>query len=281
MLGEGGTTMKRRDWLTQMFVLGGSASLAASLKAQSTVTKTGLIIDAHCHAGKGEEMSAPWSAYADPQITLRRAAEVGIDKTIIFPINNPTFEKANVELAEIVKQHPGKFIGFAKHDPVREVGKIKELLSYEVRELGLKGLKLHVLPTREVLDTVAELRIPILYHPSKVSEFHLIASEYPQINFIMAHLGSFASQDWTEHLQAIEVAKRYPNVYLDTSSVVFFEYLEMAVRELPAEKLIFGSDGPLVDSRVELYKIRLLKLSPENENKVLAGNILRLLPKDS
>ena len=74
------------------------------------------------------------------------------------------------------------------------------------------------------------------------------------------------------------MARRYPNVYLETSSVVFFEYLEMAAREMPPEKLIFGSDGPLVDSRVELYKIRLLKLPEDHEAKVLSGNILRLLP---
>ncbi|HEV8132426.1 MAG TPA: amidohydrolase family protein, partial [Acidobacteriota bacterium] len=87
-----------------------------------------------------------------------------------------------------------------------------------------------------------------------------------------------ASQNWSEHLSAIDLAKRYPNVFLETSSVVFFEYLEQAVRELPAEKLIFGSDGPLVDSRVELYKIRLLKLPRENEKKVMGANILRMIP---
>ena len=74
------------------------------------------------------------------------------------------------------------------------------------------------------------------------------------------------------------MARRYPNVYLETSSVVFTEYLERAAKELPPEKLIFGSDGPLVDSRVELYKIRLLKLPRDHEAKVLSGNILRLLP---
>ena len=273
--------MRRRIWLKHMFTMIGSVAISRKLGAQSTGEKSDVIIDAHCHAGKGTEMSAPWSTYADPKVTLRRAMEAGIDKTIIFPINNLTFEKANLEIAEIVKQHPEKFIGFAKHDPVREAGKIGELLTYEVQKLGLKGLKLHLLPSREVLDVVAELGVPILFHPSRVSDFHMIASEYPQINFIMAHLGSFASQDWTEHLQAIEVARRYPNVYLETSSVVFFEYLEMAARELPPEKLIFGSDGPLVDSRVELYKIRLLKLSPENKSKVLSGNILRLLSKQS
>ncbi len=66
-------------------------------------------------------------------------------------------------------------------------------------------------------------------------------------------------------------------MYLDTSGVVFFQYLELATRELPAEKLLFGSDGPLVHARVELYKIRLLKLPPEKEALVLGGNIRRLL----
>jgi hypothetical protein len=41
----------------------------------------------------------------------------------------------------------------------------------------------------------------------------------------------------------------------------------------------FGSDRLLVDSRVEFYKIRLLKLPKDQEEKVLAGNVLRLLPR--
>jgi predicted TIM-barrel fold metal-dependent hydrolase len=60
-------------------------------------------------------------------------------------------------------------------------------------------------------------------------------------------------------------------------SSVVFKYLEQAANKLAAEKLVFGSDGPLVDSRVELYKIRLLALPQEKERLVLGGNILRLL----
>ncbi len=240
-----------------------------------------LVIDAHCHAGRGQAMSAPWTTRADPEITLQHMAEVGIDRTILFPINNPDYEKPNQEIAEICARHPDKFIGFAKHDPQSEAGRIRSLLRREVESLGLKGLKLHRLPTREVLDTVAELGIPILYHAEKVASFHMIASEYPQIAFIMAHLGSFASRDWAEHIEAISVARRYPNVYLETSSVVFFKFLEMAAREVGPGKLIFGSDGPELDSRVELYKIRLLKLPPADEARVLGGNILRLLSKGS
>jgi len=251
------------------------AAGAGSLGAQTRP----LVIDAHCHAGQGQAMSAPWTTRADVEVTLRHMAEAGIDRTIIFPINNTEYEKPNQEIAEICGRYPGKFIGFAKHDPQTEGGRIRALLRREVESLGLKGLKLHRLPTREVLDTAAELRIPILYHPSKVSDFHLLASEYPRIPFIVAHLGSFASRDWTEHVAAIDIARRYQNVYLDTSSVVFFRFLEMAAKEAGPAKLIFGSDGPELDSRVELHKVKLLKLPPAEEAAVLGGNITRLLPK--
>jgi len=250
------------------------AAGAAPLAAQ----KRTLVIDAHCHAGTGEAMNAPWTTRADVEVTLRHMAEAGIDRTIIFPINNVEFERPNQEIAEICGRYPGKFIGFAKHDPQTERGRIPALLRREVQSLGLKGLKLHKLPTREVLEAVAELRLPILYHCSKVSEFHLLAQEYPRIPFIVAHLGSFASRDWPEHVAAIDLPRRYPNVYLDTSSVVFFKFLEMAAREAGPGKLIFGSDGPELDSRVELYKVKLLKLKPDQEAQVLGGNILKLLP---
>jgi len=53
----------------------------------------------------------------------------------------------------------------------------------------------------------------------------------------------------------------------------------MAAKEAGPAKLIFGSDGPELDSRVELHKVKLLKLAPADEAAVLGGNILRLLPK--
>ena len=259
--------MQRRSFLP---------SLVASALAQAQSKP--LIIDAHCHVGRGEALSAPWTTRADPELTLRRMDDAGIDRTVVFPINNPQYQAANAEVAEICRKHPRRLIGFAKHDPQAEAGRIRSMLKHEVESLGLKGLKLHRLPTREVLDTVAELRIPVLYHPEKVSNLHMIASEYPGVPFIVAHLGNFGSHDWTEHQAAIDVAKRYPNVYLETSSVVYQRWLEQAAKELGAAKLIFGSDGPELDSRVELYKVRLLKLQPDDEARVLGGNILRLLP---
>lgn len=87
------------------------------------------------------------------------------------------------------------------------------------------------------------------------------------------------SDPWTTYNDPAWTLRRarQANLHLDTSSVVFFEYLERAASELPPQKLIFGSDGLLVNSQVEFYKIRLLELPKEKEQLILGGNITRLL----
>lgn len=277
--------MNRRFFLKGILLSSSLNFAGPALAAQTQGRGHPKVIDAHCHAGRGLNYSKnystsdPWTTYNDPKLTLRRAEEAGIEKTIIFPISNRTYREANEEIASYARRWPDKFIGFAKHDSRTEGGRIRNMLRREVRELGLRGLKLHGTPSKEMVETAAELGIPILFHPSKVNDSFDVVKSYPEVSFILAHLGSFASRDWMEHVRAIEAAKRFANLYLDSSSVVFFKYLERAARELPTEKLIFGSDGPLVDSRVELYKIRLLGLPQEKEQQILGGNILRLLGK--
>jgi predicted TIM-barrel fold metal-dependent hydrolase len=85
-------------------------------------------------------------------------------------------------------------------------------------------------------------------------------------------------QFWTAHIEAIELAKRFPNVYLETSGVMTHKYLERAAAEVPSEKLLFGSNALEEDPRVEMHIVKLLKLPKPQETAVLGGNIRRLLP---
>lgn len=279
--------MDRREFLSSGLAATALTTLKDKADAKEKRKDRMPIIDVHCHAGRGmnygkkDSSTAPWTTYNDPQWVLEQALAAGIDMSVIFPISNVRYKQANEEIARYVRKHPGRLIGFAKHDPKTETGSISELLAHEVRELGLKGLKLHAVPTPEILEVVGELRIPILMHPPRVGDCLKVVKDHPQINFILAHLGSFASRDWREHLRAIEAAKRYSNLHLDTSAVVFFSYLQQAARELPAEQLLFGSDAPLVDARVEFHKIRLLNLPEDKEQKILGGNARRLLGLDS
>jgi predicted TIM-barrel fold metal-dependent hydrolase len=243
-----------------------------------------LVIDCHAHVGicrepgTTQELSAPWETVADPGLILQHAQEAGIDKTVIFPINNTVYKEANEDIARTCQRYPGKFIGFARHDAQTESGKIRSMLFHDVHDLGLRGLKLHTQPNTEILDAAKELGIPILYDSNEhVELFEEFLPSYPTVNFIIPHLGSDQSANWPGHLMAIDLAKRYPNVHLDTAAVVMTRYLEKAAEELPAEQILFGSDEPEIDCRLEIFKIRLLNLPKEKEELILGGNILRLL----
>ncbi len=272
--------MDRREF----FLGAGALGLGACAPVRARPPARDLVIDVHCHAGRGKNYGKPvgpgvprWTVFHDYNDVLRGMARAGIDRSVIFPIENVTYEKANEEIARIVARHPDKLIGFAKHSQETEEGRIRRLLTREVRALGLRGLKLHGTPTPEILEVVEELRIPILFHPGRVADIYESVVAYPQINFILAHLGSYLSKLPEDHAAALAAVKSYPNLYVETSGVRQIQFLEQAARELPAHKLLFGTDAPGPDGKDELRRIRRLGLSAERERLVLGGNARRLL----
>ena len=110
----------------------------------------------------------------------------------------------------------------------------------------------------------------------RTAAVEMLASQYPDVNFIIPHLGGFAD-DWMVHLQVVDQLVRYPNVHADTSGVRFFDALVAAVRRAGPTKLLFGSDGPQLHPGVELHKVRMLRLPPDAERLVMGGNLIRLL----
>jgi uncharacterized protein len=241
-----------------------------------------MIIDAHCHAGRGDRMTAPWTTSAPIEKYLRRARAAGIDRTIVVPAFHTDYGTANEELARIVARKPGRLIGFAFVHPVRNAGNVLQMTARAVRDWGFRGIKVHgvdALPTRELCEAARRLRLPIL--ADIVGRAHVIdmfAPEYPDVDFIVPHLGSFAD-DWRAQQQVVDKLVRFPNVYADTSGVRRFDYIVDAVKRAGARKLIFGSDGPWLHPGVEIHKVRLLGLSKADESLVLGGNIARLLSK--
>ena len=41
-----------------------------------------MVVDGHCHAGRGDGLTAPWNTAAPLDSYLRRAASAGITKTV-------------------------------------------------------------------------------------------------------------------------------------------------------------------------------------------------------
>jgi uncharacterized protein len=239
-----------------------------------------LIIDCHCHVGKAEAMTAPWTTTAPLTAYLRRARAAGIDRTVVFSLFHTNYSEANAQVARIIASHPGRLIGFAFVHAVRDAGRIFSMVEHAVKRWSFRGIKVHgfeAMPTREICETARAFHLPLLVDVGGQTQVvDMFAPEYPDVNFIIPHLGSFAD-DWRAHQRIVDQLVRLPNVYADTSGVRRFDYIVQAVRRAGAQKILFGSDGPWLHPGLERHKIRLLGLPPAEEALILGGNILRLL----
>jgi uncharacterized protein len=241
-----------------------------------------MIIDFHCHAGKGDLLTAPASTDAPLGPYLRRARAAGIDRTVVVAGFNSDYARANAEVARIVARHPDRLIGFAFVHCRRDRGRIRQMIRRSVREWGFRGIKVHgtdALPTREVCEAAREFRLPMLVDvTAQAHVVDMFAPQYPEVDFVIAHLGSFLD-DFRALQQVVDQLVRYPNVYADTSAVRRFDYIVQAVKRAGPRKLLFGTDGPWLHPGLEKYKIELLRLPPADEALILGGNAFRLMRK--
>jgi uncharacterized protein len=238
-----------------------------------------MVIDAHCHAGKGDGLVGPWDTDAPLQHYTRRATAAGITRTVLYPAFNSDYARANRMLARIVSAGRPRYLGFAGVHPEADRGRVARLIGDAVA-LGLRGIKAHrhdARLSREVCQAARIWRLPIVYDVmGEVTSVELFAAEYPDVAFIIPHLGSFADE-WRAQRAFIDILARHPNVHTDTSGVRRFDLLAEAVRRAGPAKVIFGSDGPWLHPGVELAKVLALGLPAPALRSVLAGNIRGLI----
>lgn len=239
-----------------------------------------MIIDCHCHAGTGDGLTGPWDTRAPLQGYLRRAMAAGIQRTVLFSAFHSDYAAANLEVARIVASKPNRFYGFAFVHAVQDRGRVRELVKTAVKRYGFVGIKVHrhdAAITREICAAARAFALPVLYDVAgEVSVCELLAQEYPDVNFIIPHLGSFVD-DWRAQLAVIDHLVRHPNIYADTAGVRRFDLLEQAVKRAGPSKLLFGSDGPWLHPGIELAKIKALQLPSSQESLILGGNFQNLI----
>jgi predicted TIM-barrel fold metal-dependent hydrolase len=241
-----------------------------------------MIIDSHCHAGKGDGLTGPWDTAAPLDRYLRRAQAASIGRVVLLPAFHSDYRRANRQLGRIVASRPQQFIGYAMVHAARDAGRVGVMVQEAVDRYGFRGIKVHrrdARITREICEVARAFGLPVLYDVmGETAVVELVATEYPDVSFIIPHLGSFAD-DWRAHIAVIDQLVRYPNVYTDTAGVRRFDFLVEAVRRAGPEKVLFGSDGPWLHPGVELAKVRALGLALPAERLVLGGNLVRLLSR--
>jgi uncharacterized protein len=238
-----------------------------------------VIVDCHCHAGIGDGLTGPWDTEAHLTRYLGRAARAGIDRTVVFATFDSDYAVANRRVARIVHAAHGRLYGFAFVHAARDAGRVSGLVGEAVDRYGFRGIKAHrhdARISREICEAARQFGVPILYDPmGEVGPVELVAGEYPDVPFIIPHLGSFADE-WGAQVAMIGLLMRYDNIFVDTSAVRRFDVLAEAAHRRP-RRVLFGSDGPWLHPGVELAKVRLLGLRQADERRVLGGNVLRLI----
>lgn len=204
-----------------------------------------------------------------------------IDKAI----NLPVFKLDRSLSYKMNKLYPEKMIGFGYINPRSR--HLKEDLK-ELKQKGVKGIKIHPdfmkfnfrKQKEELLDIFrycANYKILVLSHTGSHSEIKNIIpllKKSDETKFVIGHSGLCPQSQ-----QALDVARKCPNTFLEISGNPYiFRFME-AIKDpdIGIEKLLFGSDLPSLNPRVEIQKILSLDISKAERKLIFSDNIKRIL----
>jgi predicted TIM-barrel fold metal-dependent hydrolase len=243
-----------------------------------------VIVDSHAHVDE-----VPALGWIDPAASLVALMdEAGVDRAIVMtytelPAVNP---HALEYLADQIGRYPGRLIGYVRVHPWYP--EALDLVDRAFGEFNMKGVKLHPVGnlshpaaevTLRVIRRAAQHHAPVLFHCGDEAlttplQIAAAAEAVPEASIILGHMGGYFHVD-----EAIEVATRVPNVFLETSAMPYPDQIRRAVQTIGAERVLFASDGPGCLPRLEVHKVGLAGLSASQAQRVFADNILELLDR--
>ena len=236
-------------------------------------------IDCHMHVN-GRTRQWGWKS---DDLIIDAADRLEIDQLCVsIPVTRgmPTMDEVrscNDDVLEAMGRYPGRILGYCFVVPgyPEAIDEIDRCL-----EGGMIGIKLYNQykiwdpAVRPTIEKSVETRVPILEHAgyptsperwvnqpnmSHAGDFVEAARAYPEAMLIEGHIGGGGDWEW-----AIKQLRKAPSVYLDTSGSVIDEgMVEMAARELGADRLLFGTDMTMEGGVGKILGARLSKAQQE------------------
>jgi uncharacterized protein len=225
----------------------------------------------------------------------------GIDVSVTFgfPWKNPELiRRSNDYVLEAVARFPDRMLGFACLNPELP-GVVEE--GQRCLKDGLKGLGEIAVYTDsdsrswlESMKPLAQLaekhQVPLLLHtnepvghfyPGKARlpfwDLYELIKAFPSVIFILAHWGGGL---WWYELLKREVRKVLRNTYFDTAASPFLyrpEIYQYAAQIMGVEKILYGSDYPLLGLNRYLKELDQAGLNEEQRSAILGRNSQRVL----
>ena len=198
-----------------------------------------------------------------------------------------TFRKENDQVLEAIAKFPDRTFGFVYLNPKHVEASLAELDRCVARG-PMVGVKLWVAKECRaaeldpLIQRASELQAVIFQHtwlkvagndPGESTPFDLaeLAARHPRTPIICGHTGG----DWE---RGIQIIRPHPNLYADLAgSDPVAGYTEMAVRELGAERVIYGSDAGGRSFASQLGKVFGAQIPSAAKQLILSGNLRRLM----
>jgi uncharacterized protein len=249
------------------------------------------VIDAHGHLGAFAPFYIPRIDSASMVALMDRCGVRAIAVSAHRGLDSDPFQ-GNREIAEAAEEFPGRFIGYATANPHYPTDETEaDLEHWLAQSPWVRGVKLH--PSlhnypvtgpryRIAFEVAARHNVPVLSHSWGEGEEALLCSPtllgqmaeaYPTVPILIGHSGGIL----TGYRLSIEVARRHPNVYLETcGSFQAMGLMEFLVDEVGPERVLFGSDMAFLSLTAALGRAVYAKLTTTEKRMILGANAARL-----
>jgi len=236
------------------------------------------IVDMHAHYGKWKEFPI-WGGAGDDLV--REMDKLGVAKIIVahHSCMSPEVVRGNEQVLAAIKKYPGRIAGYATCYPVDEKLGLREIK--RCIESGMTGIKLHnsnSLPYTDkryqpVWDYADKLRLPVLLHTwGDLPSYEQVFKKYRRAQILLGHSGSARPDLY------VQFARKYPNLFLElVYSPAPYGLVEYFVREIGANRILYGSDAPWMSMQHQLGRILFADISEADKKKILVDNPRRIL----
>ena len=215
---------------------------------------------------------------------IRYMDEFNIERCGLSTVNNVLTRPLNDRIADCVAKYPDRIVGYGIINPREEnaVDEVKRCMT----ELGMKGIKMHswkhgyypenMSNLDPVIDAIEQYHVPILTHTgasplSTPQQWAAVAEKHPNQVFVFAHIGMFNGG-----YACVDCAKKLPNVYVDTSGQFELPIIRKAIKELGADRIMWGTDWPYKSATAEIMKFIDIELTEEEKEKIFRTTAMRV-----
>ncbi|HEU65997.1 MAG TPA: amidohydrolase [Chloroflexi bacterium] len=248
--------------------------------------------------------SQPKARIATAEELIASMDEAGIDISVVLNagwVSHELCVKTNDYILDSVSRYPTRLVGFCAIQPRAGDAAVAELercakagakgigeLRSDVQDFGLTDEAM----MKPLVDVALKHNLIFLTHSSEPvgheysgkggitpDILYSFITAFPKLKLVCAHWGG----GLPFYALMPEVAKALANVFFDTAATVFLyksEIFGQVSRIIGSDKILFGTDYPLMHQNRVIAQIQSSQLPEEDKARILGTNAQRLLCPD-